>query len=169
MSVVRLLERFERAHAEVLAFARTCPDGRWSLVTEAEGWPVGVVLTHIADGCDAFHDRLGRLLDGRPIEETGDQLDATNARRAIEVATLPRDETIARLGAGADRMVAALRTLTAEQLGVRNAWPVVGADHVSVEQLVEILLWHTTSHLESCRRGALRPSSITTDPTDIVQ
>ena len=36
-----------------------------------------------------------------------------------------------------------------------NSWPMVDADHVSVEQLIEILLWHTSSHLESCQQGPL--------------
>jgi hypothetical protein len=75
---------------------QSCSTDRWSLVAAAEGWSVGVVLTHVADGCEVFSRRLRFLLDGEPIRDT---------------------------------------------------W----------EQLLGILIWDTTGHLDSCRRVAAPP------------
>lgn len=144
-----LAERFEAAHGEVLAFAGGCTDETWSAVTAAEGWPVGVVLGHIADGYGAFGRWMAGYAEGRPVTETREGIDAENARHAA--APRPREETMTRLSERAEETAAVIRGLSDDLLATSLPMNLAGGAEISGERLVEILLHHTGRHLESCR------------------
>ena len=45
-----LADDFAAANADALAFAQDCTEHEWALTVPGEGWTVGVVLHHIAEG-----------------------------------------------------------------------------------------------------------------------
>lgn len=145
-----LAARFEAAHGEVLAFAGGCSEQAWAALTEAEGWPVGVVLGHIAAGYGAFGRWMAGYAEGRPVTETREAVDAENARQAAAPPP-PREETMARLRERARETSAVIRGLSDDLLATSLPMALAGGAEISAERLVELLLRHTGRHLESCR------------------
>jgi hypothetical protein len=149
-----LADRFEALHGETLAFAEGCTDAAWSAVTAGEGWPVGTVVSHIAEGYAAVDGWARGYLEGRPIEETRALIDEANAKHAAAMASAPRGQVLAKLRDNAARVTATVRDLTDEQLAISLPMRVVDGAPVTTEQVVETLLRHTTRHLGSCREAA---------------
>lgn len=148
-----LADMVAAAHGRVMSFAAGCSDVDWAAVCPGESWPIGVVLDHIADGYGAFDGWITGYLEGRPITETREQIDASNAEHALATATRPRQETVAHLASASESAIAVVRGLGPDELAIAHPMALRGGEKVSAEQLVQALLRHTTNHLQSCRQA----------------
>lgn len=148
-----LATSFEQAHREVMAFAQACPTRAWATVTNSEKWPVGVVLSHVAEGYASAVRWLGGYLEGRPVPDTRALIDEANAAHAAAAAQMPREATIEALRSRGERALETIRALSDEQLAISHPMEMAGGAQITAQQLVEILVRHTSRHLESCREA----------------
>ena len=49
-----LANQFEQASQEMIATVERCSDAQWTTKTSGEGWSVGVVAHHVAQGHEAI-------------------------------------------------------------------------------------------------------------------
>jgi DinB superfamily len=148
-----LAARFEGVHGEVMTVAESCEEPRWSMVCPGEEWPIGVVLSHIAEAYAAVDGWIGGYLEGRPVPQTRALIEEGNAHHAVAAAAVPREETLAKLRANGGRVVATIGALTDEQLAISLPMELAGGSEVSAERLVEIVCRHTCGHLDSVRQA----------------
>ncbi len=85
----------ERAAA--LAFAQACDEREWALSVPGEGWPVGVVLHHIAEGHAHGARWLQDMARGEGVTETAADVDRVNAVHAVRAEAVGPAETVALL------------------------------------------------------------------------
>ena len=142
---------FEVANQEAIAFAEACTDGQWTAMVEGEGWPVGVVVHHIAAGHLLMLDWLGRASRGEAITKTASEIDADNARHALECAGVAPAETVEQLrrhGTALTELIGGLSTgelTTAVPFGPGNGM------EVTAEQLGPVAARHGRTHLAAVR------------------
>src|SRR5260370_13272259 len=111
---VAMDEEIDDANAEVNGFVESCSDEEWRTICRAERWRLGVVAHHIAWGHERAADWINSIRNGIPIPGSPRAHDASNAIKAAQVAGIGRDEVIFLARRNADRLVAVLRSLTAE-------------------------------------------------------
>jgi uncharacterized damage-inducible protein DinB len=142
---------FAAANDEAMTFAHACSDTQWQIIVPGEGWSVGVVLHHIAEGHASVMRWLEAMARGDAVTDTVDDIDTRNvehAERASDIGIAATVELLRRNGA---RTEAALRSLTDEQL-VRTA-PFGPADGQSlpVAAMAAAASRHTREHLAHAR------------------
>lgn len=145
-----LATRFEEANSEVIRAVETCSDAQWGTKTHGEGWTVGVVAHHVAQGHPEVAGLAEMVATGKPLPPvTWEMIHQGNAAHANEHAHCTKAETLTLLrgnGAAAARMV---RSLTDEQLA-RSA-SLMG-NTMTAEQVIEgILIHHPQDHLKSIK------------------
>ncbi|MBJ7600779.1 MAG: hypothetical protein DLM67_16520 [Candidatus Nephthysia bennettiae] len=150
-----LARRFEEMHAEVLGFAEGCSDADWRVGCEGSR-TVGIVVDHIGQGYDQLVGWLGGYLEGRPVPQTPEDIDADNEVHARAVADRSRTETLEALRSRASRTSTFIRSLDDDQLGITMPMKLAGGAPISADQLVKILGRHTSGHLVSCREALAR-------------
>src|SRR5687767_14990539 len=90
-----LADQFERINAALIATVEACSDADWQGVCAGEGWPVGVTAHHVALSYPAFRGFIQGIATGADLPPiTGEMLDASNAKHAIEAANYTRTETL---------------------------------------------------------------------------
>lgn len=147
-----LADQFEATNADVLAFVSACDDATWSSPCEGEGWTIGAVAAHIADGYTATTAWMREIVAGRPVSMTMENLHAGNAARSIANARRERNAVLARLRTGGDAVAAYVRSLGDEDLAHSAPFGPSGGRAISAEKLIErVLLVHPRTHLESMR------------------
>jgi len=109
----QLAERLEHGARALIAYAATLSDEQWRTPLPGDGRPIGVVVHHVASVYPTEIDLALTLAAGRPIEGvTTKDIDAMNARHAIEHATVTKDEAIALLARNASAAADAIRALS---------------------------------------------------------
>ena len=104
-----LADDFAGANAEAIAFARSCSEAEWALPVPGEGWTVGVVLHHIAEGHSHAYHWLRAMASGEGVTETAEDIDRANAEHAVRAEDAGSAETVALLeekGARLEQMLA---------------------------------------------------------------
>jgi hypothetical protein len=147
---------FETANDEVIAFAEACSDEQWSTMVTAVGWPVGVVVHHIAVGHRQMIDWLGRARRGEEITKTASDIDADNERHARAFADVSRADAIQELRQGGEALARYIRGLRPEELATTVAFGPGQGMAVTAEQLAPVSAGHCRGHLADARR-ALQP------------
>ena len=145
------LQHIERLNAEVDPVVDQITSEQWHATTTAEGWPIGFVVRHIANGYETVKGWVEAGQAGRPHHSDPEAIHRGNA------------EGLGAYGAGDQAGVtallrerqAALRTL-ASSLPEADldslALVSTNGDHRSVELVLTTLLdAHTRSHLDSIR------------------
>ncbi|HEY1653093.1 MAG TPA: maleylpyruvate isomerase N-terminal domain-containing protein [Acidimicrobiales bacterium] len=88
-----MADDFVQANEEALALARSCTDEQWVRTVGGEGWTVGVVLHHIAEGHANTLRWLGDMASGRGVSDTADEIDRVNAAHAVQSESARQAET----------------------------------------------------------------------------
>lgn len=144
-------EELERAKEDAIAFARSCSPAEWVAVVQGEGWPVGVVVHHLAEGYDLVSRWIDCALAGHPIKDTEEGIDAANLRHAQDCAGVGVVETVELLRTKGAAAVAKLGRLGESDLGKTAAFGPAGGQHFSVEQFCIAAAGHVRSHLAQAR------------------
>ena len=147
-----LADRFEQASQEIVRTVERCSEGEWRATTSGEGWSVGVVAHHVAEGHKAIAGLVQMAATGQPLPAlTMEMLDQANAKYARQQANGTRAETLELLRQNAASAAATVRGLSDEQLN-RTASALTGTPPMSVHQMIErILIGHIQEHLGSIR------------------
>jgi hypothetical protein len=149
-----LADAFLQVHREVLSFVARCDDRAWAETCQAEGWPVGALINHIADGYARSSGWLRSYAAGQAVSYTAAENDANNAHAAAVSASRSRAQTRGRLEENAAEALELMRWLTPEQLDVALPFGLAGGAALSAEQLCTVLERHTLRHLISAQAAA---------------
>lgn len=144
--------QLEAVNERVIATVDVCTDEQWRRRTAAEGWPVGVVVHHIAEVQGFFAATLARLPAGEAALSalTSEAVEENNARHARDHAAVGKDETLAQLRTSGSHLVGLLRGLADDEFD-RTAVEFDGQP-LSVAQVAEFALAaHFDEHLASIR------------------
>jgi DinB superfamily len=146
----------ERANEDAIAFATSCSPEEWAAVVPGEDWSVGVVVHHVAEGYDLVSRWIDCALGGRPIEDTGEGIDAANLRHAQDFAGVGVDECVELLRNRGAAAVAKLHRLGESDLEKTTAFGPAGGQPFSVEQFCLAAAGHVHSHLGRARSAVGR-------------
>ena len=138
---------FVRANDRALAFARSCTDEQWGRNVPGEGWTVGVVLHHIAEGHAHGVRWLSDMASGRGVAETADEIDRDNAAHAARARSVEQDETVALLQTNGARLEQTLRGLSDEDLDRSAPFGPAGGRLFPTGELAAVPARHTLEHL----------------------
>jgi hypothetical protein len=157
-----LAATFEQSHDTLIATVEGCSDEQVRLITEAEGWPVAVAAHHVAAACPTLFGLAQLVANGQPLPDvTMDMIDAVNAKHAEEFFSVSREETLAELRTQVAATVAAIRSLTDEQLDRTAPMALVGGALWSTADIIErILIGHPQQHGDSIRATLARPVAV---------
>lgn len=142
---------FAEANDEVVAFALALRPDQWAAPVPGEGWPVGVLVHHVAVGHALLTRWLRCVARGEPVSDTGADVDDANARHALEHAAVGVDDTVALLRANGAATATILRGLDDDALGATAAFGPADGRTVSAEQLAAQAARHARTHLASAR------------------
>jgi hypothetical protein len=141
---------------ELAAFCRSCTPEEWVTIVPGEGWPVGVVCFHAANGNDGVVGWMQTMLEVGELTITPDDLDAGNAEMAAEHAGVTVDEAADLAIAASRRAATYLRGLTDAQLEATAPFGPAGGAVLSVAALAENVPRHPRSHLASAQAAVGR-------------
>ncbi len=149
-----LADDFAAANAEAVAFADACTDEQWALTVPGEGWTVGVVLHHVAEGHAHGVRWLGEMASGEGVTDTAESIDKENASHAVRAEAAARGDTVALLRVNGSQLEAVLRALSDEALDRVAPFGPAGGRSFRTEDLAAVSARHTREHL-SHAQGAV--------------
>jgi len=149
-----LASDFATANGKALAFARSCTDEQWARTVPGEGWTVGVVLHHIAEGHAHGVRWLGEMASGHGVTDTAEEIDRDNAAHAARAGAVGRDETVALLQANGSRLEETLRDLSDEDLDRFAPFGPAGGRSFATGELAAVPTRHTLEHLSHAMDAA---------------
>ncbi len=148
----RLAEEFERVNGEVIMLVEGCSAADWRARCAREGWTVGVVAHHIANGYDQEGTvaRLVRAVTrGQPLPPPPPP--GYNEHHAARHADCTREETAALLRRNGAAGAALIRALSDAEID-RTFQSPRGGPPRALQQLIEqIFTTHARGHLASIR------------------
>ena len=136
---------------EVVEFVRSCSDEQWARKSDVEGWTVGALCNHIADGHVGIRTWLQSCLAGKPLEGVAD-IHTNNAERSDVNSARGREETITRLERNSAPMRDLIAGLTDEQLAI--SFPFGSVPEMKASGLAKLATRHATGHLANARAAA---------------
>jgi hypothetical protein len=142
---------FDRVNADVCRLVSECTAADWTASCAEEGWPVGAVVAHIAEGYGGILGWVQEYLAGRPVQITRAEIDAANLTRSASGAALSRAEALELLHTRAALAIAVISDIDDEKLAATHPFGPAGGHEVSLGQVCAILTRHTSRHLISCR------------------
>jgi hypothetical protein len=146
-----LADDFSAANAEAMDFVRGCTAAEWTVTVSGEGWPVGVVLHHIAVGHGQGVRWLHDMASGEGVTDTAESIDRENATHAVRMKAVGPDETMALLAQNGTRLEAALRALSDDELDRTAPFGPAGGRAMPTEALAAVAARHTREHLAHAR------------------
>jgi DinB superfamily len=146
-----LAAEFAAANAEAMDFVRGCTDAEWKTNVPAEGWPVGVVLHHIAVGHGHGVRWLCDMASGAGVTETAEDIDRDNAMHAVRMEGVGQDETLALLEQNGALLESTLRGLGDEEFARTAPFGPAGGRAMPVGALAAVGARHTLEHLGHAR------------------
>lgn len=142
-----LADDFAAANGEVIAFARSCSEADWALPVPGEGWTVGVVLHHIAEGHSHAYHWLRAMASGQGVTESAGDIDRANAEHAVRAEDAGAVETVALLEEKGARLELTLRDLSDEDLARTAPFGPAGGRILPTADLAPVAARHTREHL----------------------
>lgn len=92
---VSLADKFSTFNDDVIAFVEGCSDEDWQKTTEAEGWTVAAVCSHIAGGHYGILGWAKMIVNGEPLPEiTFDAIHNMNAESAASSAVATKEQVL---------------------------------------------------------------------------
>lgn len=151
---VALADEFAAANADVVRFARSCTDAQWRTMVPGEGWPVGVVIHHIAVSYANGRGWLETMIRGDAVTTTRDEIDQVNVEHAADNADVGIPDTVALLESNAATTEALLRGLTDEQLDQLAPFGPADGRSLPTAQLAAVSAQHALGHLSHAMEAA---------------
>jgi len=146
-----LADDFASVNEDAVAFARSCGDEDWMVVVPGEGWTVGVLLHHIAEGHAHGLEWLAAMASGQPVTDTAEGIDDQNAEHARRAASVDRAETVELLVRNGTALEAALRALSDVELDTLAPFGPAGGRELPTEALAAVAARHAREHLGHAR------------------
>jgi len=144
---VAVAAEFAAVNHEALQFAGSCSDAEWGLVVPGEGWTVGVVIHHIAEGHAQMLRWLQSMVRGEGVAESAEEIDRANAAHATAAEAAGQVETVVLLANNGARLEQALRMLSDDQLDQHAPFCPAGGQLFSTYELAAVPTRHTRDHL----------------------
>ncbi|HEX5164449.1 MAG TPA: DinB family protein [Thermomicrobiales bacterium] len=147
-----LAGEFEAATGELIEVITACNDAQWNLSAANDERSVGVLAHHVAETNGAFAHIVRTLANGETFSPSisMEEVHDLNAQQARDNAKVGKQETLDRLRANSDAILAALGTIDDDFLD-RPAG-VFGDNELTVNQVIEwIVIGHTAEHLQTIR------------------
>ena len=147
-----LAEKIQAFNRDFLDCVQNCSDADWQKTCQAEDWPVGVVIRHVADGHYGVMALARMIIKGDPLPElTMDAVIQMGNDHAREHADCTREEVRALLEQNGRALIEFITNLTEDQLDCQGQMALLGGD-VSTQQMLEMLILHSGGdHLSSVR------------------
>ncbi len=148
-----LINRFEAFHSDLLNFVEQADEDQWQILTEAEGWKVGVTAHHIGAIHYPVIDQVQLMIESAPLTTTTmADIDRLNEAHVREYADVTPAQTIEFLQQEGGRVQRWLAALTQDGLEVTAYIDFMGGD-VSAERLLEVVLFDLAEgHFDSIRQ-----------------
>jgi hypothetical protein len=146
-----IADEFAAANAEVLAFARSCSEEQWLRTVPGEGWTVGVVVHHVAEGHAQGLRWLQAMARGDGVADTAEGIDAVNEAHAARAEGIGPAETLVLLESNGAELESALRGLTDEELDRRAPFGPAGGRELPTVDLAVVTARHAREHLAHAR------------------
>jgi hypothetical protein len=135
----------------VLAFVRSCSEEQWLLMVPGEGWTVGVVLHHVAEGHEQGLRWLDAMAQGDGVADTAEEIDRVNAAHAVRAARIGPAETLVLLESNGAELESALRALTDKELDRCAPFGPAGGRVLPTVDLAVVAARHAREHLAHVR------------------
>ena len=142
-----LADDFAAANADALRFTRSCSETEWALTVPGEGWTVGVVLHHIAEGHAHGARWVREMATGEGVTESAADIDRANAAHAVREEAVGRAETVTLLELNGGRLEAVLRALSDQELDRTAPFGPAGGTALPAADLAAVAARHTREHL----------------------
>jgi hypothetical protein len=152
-----LADDFGQANRDAVAFARSCTEEQWFTTVPGEGWAVGVVMHHIAEGHLHGVEWLQGMASGEGVATTAEEIDRENAAHAVRAEGLGVDATVEELEVNGARLEETLRGLSNEELDRLAPFGPAGGREMPTVALAEVAARHTREHLEHARLAVPSP------------
>lgn len=151
-----LADKFGDASNEMVRTVEGMSDNQWRAVCAGEERTAGVVAHHVASSYDGTFGIAQLGASGQPMPEfSSDALHGINAQHASDNANCTKEETLALLHEGGERVKSGIAGMSDEQLDRRLALPLFGSDEMTVEQLIDgLVIGHINMHLPSIQETA---------------
>ena len=115
------------------------------LSVPGEGWSVGVVLHHIAEGHAHGTRWLEGMARGEGVAETAEDIDRVNAAHAVRAEAVGPAETVALLEVNGNLLEEALRVLSDEDLDRTAPFGPAAGRQLPTGDLAAVAARHTAS------------------------
>ena len=150
-----LAQQFEQENHELIATVERLSDAQWRTKTAGEGWSLGVVAHHVAEGHKQIAGLAQLVASGQPIPAMNmEMFHQANAEHARQHADCTKAETLALLRQNGAAAAATVRGLSDAELD-RTGSLLMGP--MSTAQVIErILIGHVHEHHGSIRKAGVR-------------
>ncbi len=118
-----------------------------------EGWTVGVVLHHVAEGHRQGLRWLESMARGHGVVSTAEEIDRVNAAHAVRAERVGPTETLTLLESNGAELEAALRALTDEELDRCAPFGPAGGRELPTADLAVVTARHAREHLAHAREA----------------
>jgi hypothetical protein len=146
-----------------IEFTESCSAEGWNAVTSEEGWPVAVVIRHIAEAGKVLVGFAAAMAAGGDVETTTAEIDAWNGVSVAEWSQTTREDAIRLLSDVGTIAAGSVKTYSREQLASWHRFAIYGQGRTTARMAQGFAL-HTLEHLESAREavaGATGPARLT--------
>jgi hypothetical protein len=141
----------------VLAFVRSCSEEQWRRTVAEEGWTVGVVVHHVAEGHQQGLRWFRAMAQGDGVADTVEGIDRVNAAHAVRAEGIGPAETFVLLESNGAELESALRALTDEELDRCAPFGPAGGRELPTVDLAVVSARHAREHLAHARRAVNGP------------
>jgi DinB superfamily len=148
-----LADDFAVANADAIAFVRSCDESVWALPVPGEGWSVGVVLHHVAEGHRQGRRWLSEMTSGAGVTDTAADIDRANAAHAVRAEDIGPEETAALLERNGALLESALRALSDDDLDRAAPFGPAGGREFPTADLAAMGARHTREHLSHVQQA----------------
>jgi uncharacterized damage-inducible protein DinB len=148
----------EAANRDLAEFLSGVSLQQWRTARTPEGWPLIGAAYHVADGYRIHMRWLDRLRKAEPIPGGPADLDEENARTIADAEELTVEVVMSAVQTGGRLLVAYLKDLDADELKSSARHGPLEED-VSVDDMLDITVWHVQEHLSTMRAVVSTASS----------
>jgi len=135
----------------VVAFVRSCSEEQWLLTVPDEGWTVGVVLHHVAEGHEQGLRWLDSVVHGDGVTDTAEDIDRANSAHAVRAEGVGPAATFDLLESNGAELETALRALSDEELDRCAPFGPAGGRELPTVDLAAVTARHAREHLAHAR------------------
>ena len=150
-----LADRLEQGARALADFAASLTDAQWKTRCVPDGRTVGVIVHHVGFVYPIEIDIAQTIASGNPITGlTMDDVHALNAKHAIDMAGVTKEEAIAALRANSAAAADAIRALSDEQLALAAQASLYSDAPVTCQFVLEDhAVRHSYHHLARLKRA----------------